>query len=79
MTEPEQKAERRASVDDVLARLPRVAIAYKTVPGNTADFYALQVLANILGRRRQLAPNQSWCARRKWSPAASSLRKRLAA
>src|SRR5882724_450234 len=49
MTEPEQKAERRASVDDVLARLPRVAIAYKTVPGNTADFYALQVLANILG------------------------------
>ena len=49
MTEPEQKAERRASVDDVLARLPRVAIAYKTVPGNTADFYALQVLANVLG------------------------------
>jgi zinc protease len=49
MTEPEQKAERRTSVDDVLARLPRVAIAYKTVPGNTADFYALQVLANVLG------------------------------
>jgi len=49
MTEPEQKAERRTSVDDVLARLPRVAIAYKTVPGNTPDFYALQVLANILG------------------------------
>jgi predicted Zn-dependent peptidase len=49
MTEPEQKAERRASVDDVLARLPRVAIAYKTVPGNTTDFYALQVLANVLG------------------------------
>src|SRR5712691_4774766 len=49
MSEPEQKAERRTSVDDVLARLPRVAIAYKTVPGNTPDFYALQVLANILG------------------------------
>jgi predicted Zn-dependent peptidase len=49
MTEPEQKAERRTSVDDVLARAPRVAIAYKTVPGNTADFYALQVLANVLG------------------------------
>jgi predicted Zn-dependent peptidase len=48
-TEPEQKAERRASVDDVLARAPRVAIAYKTVAGNTADFYALQVLANALG------------------------------
>jgi predicted Zn-dependent peptidase len=49
MTEPEQKAERRTSVDDVLARLPRISIAYKTVPGNTADFFALQVLANILG------------------------------
>jgi predicted Zn-dependent peptidase len=49
MTEPEQKAERRASVDDVLARAMRVSIAYKTLPGNTADFYALQVLANALG------------------------------
>ena len=49
MTEPEQKAERRTSVDDVLARALRVAIAYKTVPGNTADFYALQVLANVQG------------------------------
>jgi predicted Zn-dependent peptidase len=49
MSEPEQKAERRKSVDDQLARLPRIAIAYKTVPGNTADFYALQVLASALG------------------------------
>jgi zinc protease len=49
MTEPEQKAERRTSVDDVLARALRVSIAYKTLPGNTADFYALQVLANVLG------------------------------
>jgi predicted Zn-dependent peptidase len=49
MTEPEQKAERRTSVDDMLARAMRVSIAYKTVPGNTADFYALQVLANVLG------------------------------
>ncbi|MDX6529801.1 MAG: zinc protease [Blastocatellia bacterium] len=49
MTEPEQKAERRTSVDDQLARLPRVDIAYKTAPGNTGDFYALQVLANALG------------------------------
>src|SRR5438874_1929942 len=49
MTEPEQTAERRTSVDDVLARALRVAIAYKPVPGNTADFYALQVLANVLG------------------------------
>src|SRR4029079_19392475 len=48
MTEPQQKAERRATVDDVLARAPRVDIAYKAVPGNTPDFYALQVLAAVL-------------------------------
>src|ERR1041385_4279110 len=47
-TEPEQKAERRASVDDVLARAYRVSIAYKTVAGNTPDFYALQVLGSVL-------------------------------
>ncbi|HYW72533.1 MAG TPA: pitrilysin family protein [Pyrinomonadaceae bacterium] len=48
-TEPEQKAERRTSVDDVLARAYRISIGYKTVAGNTPDFYALQVLANVLG------------------------------
>jgi zinc protease len=48
MTEPEQTAERRASVDDVLARSPRLALAFKAIPGNTADFYALQVLSNVL-------------------------------
>jgi hypothetical protein len=50
-----------------LARLPRISIAYKTVPGNTADFYALQVLANVLGggttRRR------NWCAEKRWANA----------
>ena len=48
MTEPAQTAERRASVDDTLARLPQVDIAYKAVAGNTADFYALQVLSAAL-------------------------------
>lgn len=48
MTEPQQKAERRASVDDVLARAPRIDIAYKSVAGNSADFYALQVLSTVL-------------------------------
>ena len=48
MTEPPQTAERRATVDDVLARSPRVDIAFKAVPGNTNDFYALQVLSNAL-------------------------------
>lgn len=48
MTEPEQKAERRASVEDGLARAPQVDIAFKSLPGNTADFYALQVLSGSL-------------------------------
>jgi predicted Zn-dependent peptidase len=48
MTEPQQKAERRATVDDVLARAARVDLAFKAAPGNTADFYALQVLAAAL-------------------------------
>lgn len=49
MTEPEQTAERRATVDDVLARAAQLDLAFKAVPGNTADFYALQVLAAALG------------------------------
>jgi predicted Zn-dependent peptidase len=48
MAEPQQKEERRATVDDVLARAPRVALAFKAVQGNTPDFYALQVLAAVL-------------------------------
>src|SRR5256885_4725223 len=48
MTEPAQTAERRATVEDALARLPQVDISFKAVPGNTADFYALQVLSAAL-------------------------------
>lgn len=48
MTEPEQKAERRATVDDGLARATRLDLAFKAIAGNTADFYALQVLSNVL-------------------------------
>ncbi|HEX7332166.1 MAG TPA: pitrilysin family protein [Pyrinomonadaceae bacterium] len=48
MTEPQQKEERRDTLNDVLARAPRVALAFKAVPGNTPDFYALQVLAGVL-------------------------------
>ena len=48
MNEPEQTAERRATVEDALARLPQVDIAFKTVAGNTPDFYALQVLSSAL-------------------------------
>ncbi len=49
MIEPEQKAERRTTVDDQLARAVRVSMGFKAIAGNTPDFYALQVLANVLG------------------------------
>jgi predicted Zn-dependent peptidase len=48
MAEPEQKGERRAAMEDMLARAARIDMAYKAVAGNTADFYALQVLSAAL-------------------------------
>ncbi len=48
MTEPPQTAERRAKVDDKLARLPRVDMAWKGPFGNTPEAYAFGVLATSL-------------------------------
>ena len=47
-TEPAQTAERTKTVEDSFARLPRLDIVYKTVPGNTPDWYALDMLGDIL-------------------------------
>ncbi len=49
MAEPEQKAERRKTLEDAFAQLPRLDIVYKIGPGNTADYYALRVMSQILG------------------------------
>lgn len=49
MTEPPQTAERRAKVDDKLARLPRLDMAFKGPFGNTPEAYAFSVLATVLG------------------------------
>jgi zinc protease len=48
MSEPEQTSERRTVVEDSFARLPRLDIVYKTIPANTPDFYALDMLGDIL-------------------------------
>ncbi len=48
LSEPEQQQERRATVEDTLARVPQVSLAFKAVPGNTPDFYALQILSAAL-------------------------------
>jgi zinc protease len=49
ISEPEQKSERRFTVEDGLAQLPMIDIGYKGYVGNSTDVYALQVLANVLG------------------------------
>ena len=49
MTEPEQTAERRASIEDAFARTPRIDVVYKIPAGNTPDYYALSLLGQILG------------------------------
>jgi predicted Zn-dependent peptidase len=51
-TESLGTAERRKTITDPLARLVRYEAAYKTVPGNDPDSYALQVLGSILSRGR---------------------------
>src|SRR6476646_8087417 len=50
MTEEEHTGERRATIYDPLARLPQVLMAYRIPPGNTAENYTAQVLADILGQ-----------------------------
>ena len=48
MNEPEQTGERRKTIEDAFARAPRIDIVFKTVPGNTPDWYALNVLGRVL-------------------------------
>ncbi len=47
-TEPRQTTPRRQTVVDVLAPAPRVSLAFKTVPGNHPDYFALRVLLAVL-------------------------------
>jgi zinc protease len=47
-SEPEQKSERRKVIEDGFAQAPRLDIVYKIPPGNTPDWYALDVLSNVL-------------------------------
>jgi predicted Zn-dependent peptidase len=48
VSEPEQKAERRKVIEDSFAQTPRLDLVYKIPPGNTPDWYALDVLGHIL-------------------------------
>ena len=48
MSEPEQKAERRKTLEDGFAQTPRLDIVFKIPPANTPDWYALELLGQIL-------------------------------
>jgi zinc protease len=48
LSEPEQKAERRETLSDPLARMTQVQIGYKTGPGDAPDQDSLQILSSIL-------------------------------
>jgi zinc protease len=48
MTQPPQKAERRLTLEDSFARLALVNIVYRIPAGNTPDWYALDMLGDIL-------------------------------
>ena len=52
MTEPRQTEERRLTLDDALARLPRIDMAYKIPPSSSPDTDALSVLGTILSAGR---------------------------
>ncbi len=52
MTEPAQTAERRTTIEDGLARLPRLDLAYKIPPNGSPDSDALSVLATVLSSGR---------------------------
>jgi predicted Zn-dependent peptidase len=49
LAEPKQTAERRKTIEDPFAQVPRLDIAYKIPPGNTPDVYSLDVLSSALG------------------------------
>jgi zinc protease len=48
VAEPEQHGERRATIEDNFAQVPRVDVVYKLPGGSSPDIYALDVLGDIL-------------------------------
>jgi predicted Zn-dependent peptidase len=49
LSEKPQNGERRRTVEDPFAQIPRIDIAFRIPPGNTPDWYANSVLASVLG------------------------------
>jgi len=58
LAEPAHAAERRSTIEDPLAKLPRIDIAYVTPPTGTPDFDALDVVSWVLSSGRSSRLNQ---------------------
>jgi predicted Zn-dependent peptidase len=58
LAEPPHTAERRSTIEDSLARLPQVDIAWITPPAGTPDFDALDVVSWVLSSGRSARLNQ---------------------
>jgi len=58
LVEPPHTAERRSTIEDPLARLPQVDIAWVTPPAGTPDFDALDVVSWVLSSGRSSRLNQ---------------------
>src|SRR5687767_13359148 len=58
LTQPPHTAERRSTIDDPLARLPQIDIAYVTPPAGSPDFDALDVVSWVLSSGRSARLNQ---------------------
>jgi zinc protease len=48
VSQPEQTAERRKQLEDNFAQFPRIDIVYRIPAGDTADYYALDVMSSVL-------------------------------
>ena len=58
LTEPPHTAERRSTIEDSLARLPRLDIAWIAPPSGSPDSAALDVLSDVLSSGRSSRVNQ---------------------
>jgi zinc protease len=74
LTEPKQTAERRRSLEDALARLPRVDIVYKVPPRLTPDDDAVQVMASVLAGGRSSRLYQQIVRQQQLSPGINAFR-----
>ncbi|MEO7192933.1 MAG: pitrilysin family protein [Vicinamibacterales bacterium] len=58
LTEPTHAAERRSTIEDPLARLPRIDVVWIGPPAQTVDSAALDVLTDVLSAGRSSRLNQ---------------------